>query len=147
MGYWMFERVYCKEHWLTECVSFRKLSIAPCKTSSLLFISSTKLWAKHGWSVFGLFAQNIICDFVISWSCTGDSGKITKAASARDLQPRTAYLPHVWRVLFSPFFLLQITQSLVFTVLSSVFSAVVSLPFNVYSTFVIEERHGFNKQV
>lgn len=34
-----------------------------------------KLWAKHRWSFFGLFAQSIICDFVIGWSCVGDFGK------------------------------------------------------------------------
>ena len=107
-----------------------------------------KLWAKHGWSFFGLFAQSIIWVlFVTLWSAEAALVILAKAASAKDFQPRTAYLPHVWSVLFSPFSLLQITQSLVFTVLSSVFSAVVSLPFNVYSTFVIEERHGFNKQV
>jgi STE24 endopeptidase len=28
----------------------------------------------------------------------------------------------------------------------SIFGTVTSLPFAVYSTFVVEERHGFNKQ-
>ncbi|KAK7500099.1 hypothetical protein BaRGS_00008646 [Batillaria attramentaria] len=40
----------------------------------------------------------------------------------------------------------EITQSVVFTVLAMLFSTVTSLPWSVYSTFVIEERHGFNKQ-
>ncbi|KAL8582512.1 hypothetical protein ACOMHN_065491 [Nucella lapillus] len=40
----------------------------------------------------------------------------------------------------------EITQSLVFSVLSFIFSAVTSQPFSIYSTFVIEEIHGFNKQ-
>ncbi|XP_041463404.1 CAAX prenyl protease 1 homolog [Lytechinus variegatus] len=40
----------------------------------------------------------------------------------------------------------EITQSLAFMLLASVFSTVVGLPWVLYSTFVIEERHGFNKQ-
>ncbi|KAG0316090.1 CAAX prenyl protease 1 [Dissophora globulifera] len=40
----------------------------------------------------------------------------------------------------------EITQSIIFFVLMTVFSTIVSLPFSLYSTFVIEERHGFNKQ-
>jgi len=42
---------------------------------------------------------------------------------------------------------LQISQSLVFTVAAMIFSTVTSLPWSLYSTFVIEERHGFNQQV
>ncbi|XP_076445131.1 CAAX prenyl protease 1 homolog [Babylonia areolata] len=61
-------------------------------------------------------------------------------------------IPYLWAVAgriighygFGPDY--EITQSLVFTVLSFIFSAVTSQPFSVYSTFVIEERHGFNKQ-
>jgi STE24 endopeptidase len=44
-------------------------------------------------------------------------------------------------------FYFQITQSLVFTLVGFIFSTITSLPFSIYSTFVIEERHGFNKQV
>ncbi|KAG9510883.1 CAAX prenyl protease 1-like protein, partial [Fragariocoptes setiger] len=40
----------------------------------------------------------------------------------------------------------EITQSLIFTLISTLLSALVGLPFSLYSTFVIEERHGFNKQ-
>jgi STE24 endopeptidase len=40
----------------------------------------------------------------------------------------------------------EIIQSLVFTVLAMVYSTITSLPWSLYSTFVIEERHGFNKQ-
>lgn len=40
----------------------------------------------------------------------------------------------------------EIATSLVFTFYMSVFSTITSLPFTVYSTFVVEERHGFNKQ-
>ncbi|XP_059140651.1 CAAX prenyl protease 1 homolog [Physella acuta] len=40
----------------------------------------------------------------------------------------------------------EIIQSLVFLVLAMIFSSVTSLPWSLYSTFVIEERHGFNKQ-
>ncbi|XP_030850470.1 CAAX prenyl protease 1 homolog [Strongylocentrotus purpuratus] len=40
----------------------------------------------------------------------------------------------------------EITQSLAFMLLASVFSTFVGLPWVLYSTFVIEERHGFNKQ-
>ncbi|RKP35279.1 peptidase family M48-domain-containing protein [Dimargaris cristalligena] len=40
----------------------------------------------------------------------------------------------------------EITQSLVFFIITSVASTVLSLPFNIFYTFVIEERHGFNKQ-
>jgi len=40
----------------------------------------------------------------------------------------------------------EIYTSLMFTLIMSTFSTVIGLPFKVYSTFVIEERHGFNKQ-
>jgi len=40
----------------------------------------------------------------------------------------------------------EIYQSMSFVLISNVFSTVVNLPFSVYSTFVLEERHGFNKQ-
>lgn len=40
----------------------------------------------------------------------------------------------------------EIKQSITFLLLATVFSTVTSLPWSLYSTFVIEERHGFNKQ-
>lgn len=40
----------------------------------------------------------------------------------------------------------EILQSLLFTLYLSLFSTVIGLPFSIYSTFVVEERHGFNKQ-
>ena len=39
----------------------------------------------------------------------------------------------------------QVTQSIVFFAISSLFSLITSLPFNYYRTFVIEQKHGFNK--
>ncbi|XP_043916055.1 CAAX prenyl protease 1 homolog [Protopterus annectens] len=40
----------------------------------------------------------------------------------------------------------EISQSLVFLVLATLFSAVTGLPWSLYNTFVIEEKHGFNQQ-
>ncbi|KAG0242743.1 peptidase family M48-domain-containing protein [Mortierella sp. GBAus27b] len=40
----------------------------------------------------------------------------------------------------------EISQSVIFFALLTIFSTIISLPFTLYSTFVIEERHGFNKQ-
>lgn len=40
----------------------------------------------------------------------------------------------------------EIIMSLLFTFYMSVFSTITGLPFSIYSTFVVEERHGFNKQ-
>ncbi|CAG5136664.1 unnamed protein product [Candidula unifasciata] len=40
----------------------------------------------------------------------------------------------------------EIIQSLVFLVIGMIFSCIMSLPWSLYSTFVIEEKHGFNKQ-
>lgn len=40
----------------------------------------------------------------------------------------------------------EILQSLLFSLYLTVFSTITSLPFSVYSTFVVEEKHGFNKQ-
>lgn len=40
----------------------------------------------------------------------------------------------------------EIIQSLVFILLSSVVSYFIDLPWSLYSTFVVEEKHGFNKQ-
>uniref|UniRef100_A0A672ZV31 CAAX prenyl protease n=1 Tax=Sphaeramia orbicularis TaxID=375764 RepID=A0A672ZV31_9TELE len=41
----------------------------------------------------------------------------------------------------------EITQSLVFLTLATLFSAFTGLPWSLYNTFVIEEKHGFNQQV
>jgi len=41
----------------------------------------------------------------------------------------------------------QILQSMVFALLGNVISLVLDLPWTLYFTFVIEERHGFNKMV
>jgi len=40
----------------------------------------------------------------------------------------------------------EIYRSIVFTFLSNVFSTIIGLPFSIYSTFVLEEKHGFNQQ-
>ncbi|KAM4702193.1 CAAX prenyl protease 1 homolog [Discoglossus pictus] len=40
----------------------------------------------------------------------------------------------------------EIIQSLVFLLLATLFSALTGLPWSLYNTFVIEERHGFNQQ-
>ncbi|XP_074790635.1 CAAX prenyl protease 1 homolog isoform X2 [Natator depressus] len=40
----------------------------------------------------------------------------------------------------------EIAQSLVFLLLATLFSAVTGLPWSLYNTFVIEEKHGFNQQ-
>ncbi|KAI8498707.1 CAAX prenyl protease 1 [Branchiostoma belcheri] len=40
----------------------------------------------------------------------------------------------------------EILQSVMFVLLGTVFSTVTGLPWGLYSTFVIEDRHGFNKQ-
>uniref|UniRef100_A0A671QMM5 CAAX prenyl protease n=1 Tax=Sinocyclocheilus anshuiensis TaxID=1608454 RepID=A0A671QMM5_9TELE len=41
----------------------------------------------------------------------------------------------------------EISQSLVFLMLATLFSALTGLPWSLYSTFVIEEKHGFNQQI
>lgn len=41
----------------------------------------------------------------------------------------------------------EITQSLVFLTLATLFSALTGLPWSLYNTFIIEEKHGFNQQV
>lgn len=38
-------------------------------------------------------------------------------------------------------------QSMVFLFVAEVFGGVTDLPWTVYFTFVLEEKHGFNKQV
>jgi len=40
----------------------------------------------------------------------------------------------------------EIKRSMLFMVFASIFSTITSLPWSLYSTFVIEEKHGFNKQ-
>lgn len=40
----------------------------------------------------------------------------------------------------------EIVQSLAFLTLATLFSAVTGLPWSLYNTFVIEEKHGFNQQ-
>lgn len=40
----------------------------------------------------------------------------------------------------------EVTQTVVFALIGSLINAVIDLPFSMYLTFVIEEKHGFNKQ-
>jgi len=40
----------------------------------------------------------------------------------------------------------EIYRSMTFMVVSNVLSTIIFMPFTVYSTFVLEEKHGFNKQ-
>lgn len=40
----------------------------------------------------------------------------------------------------------EILQSLLFTLYMDVFGTITNLPFSVYNNFVVEEKHGFNKQ-
>ncbi|XP_004851106.1 CAAX prenyl protease 1 homolog isoform X5 [Heterocephalus glaber] len=62
-------------------------------------------------------------------------------------------IPYLWRlsgrfcgyVGFGPEY--EIIHSLVFLLLATLFSALTGLPWSLYNTFVIEEKHGFNHQV
>ena len=40
----------------------------------------------------------------------------------------------------------EIGRSMCFSILALLFNTVVGLPMSIYSTFVLEEKHGFNKQ-
>lgn len=61
-------------------------------------------------------------------------------------------IPYLWRLSgrfcssagFGPEY--EIIQSLVFLLLATLFSALTGLPWSLYNTFVIEEKHGFNHQ-
>lgn len=61
-------------------------------------------------------------------------------------------IPFLWKVSgiltarsgFGPEY--EISQSLVFLMLATLFSALTGLPWSLYNTFVIEEKHGFNQQ-
>ncbi|KAH0502007.1 CAAX prenyl protease 1-like protein [Microtus ochrogaster] len=62
-------------------------------------------------------------------------------------------IPYLWRLSgrvcgsagFGPEY--EIIQSLVFLLLATLYSALTGLPWSLYNTFVIEEKHGFNHQV
>jgi len=41
----------------------------------------------------------------------------------------------------------QVIQTVVFLLLVLTYSTITEIPWSVYSTFVLEEKHGFNKQV
>lgn len=41
----------------------------------------------------------------------------------------------------------EILQSAALMLTINIFNTLVGLPFSVYRTFVVEEKHGFNKQV
>lgn len=58
---------------------------------------------------------------------------------------RLIFLNH--SIYFKWFFFFQIFQSLSFLMLATLFSAFTGLPWSIYNTFVIEEKHGFNQQV
>ena len=51
-----------------------------------------------------------------------------------------------WKESVSPPSSRQLSQSLVYLQLLLVYSILTNLPWSIYSTFVLEERHGFNKQ-
>ena len=63
-------------------------------------------------------------------------------------------LPFVWQLsstqlgYFSHDWLqTEIATSILFVVYFMTFSTITGLPWNIYFTFVLEEKHGFNKQV
>jgi len=41
---------------------------------------------------------------------------------------------------------IEIGKSICFSIIMLIFNTVVGLPISIYSTFVLEEKHGFNKQ-
>lgn len=41
----------------------------------------------------------------------------------------------------------EILRSAAFMLALNIFNTITTLPFSIYHTFVLEERHGFNKQV
>ena len=41
----------------------------------------------------------------------------------------------------------EIPQSLMFLLITNIFNTIINLPISIYNTFVLEEKHGFNKQV
>lgn len=41
----------------------------------------------------------------------------------------------------------EIVISIIFMLIMNTWNTLFSLPFSIYSVFVIEEKHGFNKQV
>ena len=40
----------------------------------------------------------------------------------------------------------EIYRSMMFVFLMNIFNTIIGLPFSIYGTFVLEERHGFNQQ-
>ena len=55
-----------------------------------------------------------------------------------------------WRIIFYEFnfdSFHQILQSITFILIFMLYSTITSLPWSLYETFVLEEKHGFNKQV
>ncbi|KAI1699668.1 peptidase family m48 domain-containing protein [Ditylenchus destructor] len=59
-------------------------------------------------------------------------------------------LPGIWELCIDCSLLLglhgEIWHSIIFSSFSAIASSIVSLPFSLYETFVIEQKHGFNKQ-
>jgi STE24 endopeptidase len=65
----------------------------------------------------------------------------------------TGFLPYIWdqsSALGETYFGWssedEIKISLVFLLITTIFGTITSLPFELYSTFQIEKKHGFNKQ-
>eukprot|EP00898_Chlorokybus_atmophyticus_P002787 jgi/Chlat1/3509/Chrsp23S03792 len=62
------------------------------------------------------------------------------------------YLPHLWNLSASVLARFgytgyhEVLQSVVFLGITQVLETISELPWSVYSTFVVEQRHGFNKQ-
>lgn len=59
------------------------------------------------------------------------------------LWDQSLYLMESWVGLGAEY---AVTRSLVFMMLAEGYSTLIHIPFELYSTFVIEERFGFNKQ-
>lgn len=63
------------------------------------------------------------------------------------------YLPWVWQLLpkiapaaAAPWMENELVHTVVFVLVISLLGMITQLPCSIYSTFVLEERHGFNKQ-
>lgn len=80
---------------------------------------------------------------VYAWAWISAGDIIRKLGYGPDYEVRpTLYLP--WQLILY-LLRIQILQSNVFAGILFLQSVIVSVPFSVYQTFVLEEKHGFNK--
>ena len=86
--------------------------------------------------------------FPLAWDAAGDITEHFGYDSTHEVPPPSPLpMSHAHSIPCGMLLIYQVKQTVVFLLMALTYSSIIELPWGVYMTFVLEERHGFNKQV